>query len=182
MKKLFLFFMCFMIGMVMAQAQSETLTVKAVKKGEEPKEVMDAIKQDFPKAIVGDLSVLPAKLYGEQWSVNLQDNMNGATPAFYHVSIKDGNEIFKAVYDKSGKMISSKTVIKNEELPKEITATIAAKYPGWSIIYDSEKITYKEGKVKEVISAQIKKDTMYRLLFIDSGGTLIKDVLLKSSK
>ena len=62
MKKLFFFFMCFMIGMVMAQAQSETLTVKAVKKGEEPKEVMDAIKQDFPKAIVGDLSVLPAKL------------------------------------------------------------------------------------------------------------------------
>jgi len=48
----------------MAQMNSETLTLRPVKKGEEPKEVMNAIRKDFPKAIVSDLNFLPAKLYG----------------------------------------------------------------------------------------------------------------------
>lgn len=174
--------MCFVTGMAIAQVKTETLTLKPVKKGEEPKEVMDGIKQDFPKAIVGDLSMLPAKLYGEQWSASLQNNLDGTTPDFYHVSMKEGNEHYKAVYNKSGKLISSKTVVKNTQLPKEITATIAKKYPDWTIVFDSEKITYKRGKIKEATSVEIQKEKMYRLLFMDSGGTLIKDVLLKSSK
>lgn len=53
-------------------AQQKTLTVTKVKKGEEPKVVLDAIKTDFPDFIAKDLSFLPAKLYGEEWNVNFK--------------------------------------------------------------------------------------------------------------
>jgi hypothetical protein len=181
MKKI-IFFCLSLLVMTAAQAQTETLTVKAVKKGKEPAEVMDAIKQDFPKAIVGDLNMLPGKLYGEQWSLSLDDRLDGALPDLYLVSLNEGTQTYKAVYDKDGKIKSSKFVINQAKLPKEITSAIATRYPDWTIIRDREKITYNEGVVKEAIRVEIQKDKMYRGLFFDSSGKLLKDVLLRRSK
>ena len=181
MKKI-IFFCLSLLAITAAQAQTETLTLKAVKKGEEPKEVMDAIKQDFPKAIVRDLNILPGKLYGEHWSLSLDDKLDGSSPDFYVVSLKEDNETYKAVYDNAGNIKSSKFVIKQAQLPKEITSAISAKYPDWTIVRDQEKITYNEGTVKDAIHVEIQKDNMYRSLFFDSSGKLLKDALLKRSK
>ena len=170
--------MCLVAGAAMAQEGSKTFTLKAVKKGEEPKEVMDAIRQDFPKAIVGDLDFLPTKLYGEQWSVVLDDESNGAEPDLYHVHLKQGKQNYEAVYDKSGKVLSSKLLIDQAMLPTDVTATVSSKYPGWKIVKDGEKITTKEGVVKEAYHVEIKKDKAYRSLFLDTGGKVIKDVRL----
>ncbi len=175
-----IFFSCLFLlaGIAFAQAQiaSETLTIKPVKKGEEPKEVMEAIKQDFPKAIVQNLSILPAKLYGEYWSVYRDDNLSGKTPAFYVVYLKETNELYRALYDKHGNIKSSKFIIKQAQLPKEVTSTVAKKYPDWKIINDLEKITSKDGKTKEVYHVGIEKNKMHRSLFLDNSGKLIKDV------
>jgi hypothetical protein len=181
MKKI-IFFCLSLLAITAAQAQTETLTVKAVKKGEAPKEVMDAIKQDFPKAIVGDLNMLPSKLYGEQWSIVLDDQSDGPSFDVYQVSLKEAGETYKAVYDKDGNLKSSKTVINQAQLPTEVTSTIAAKYPDWTIIKDREKITYHGGTLREAIHVQIQKDKMYRSLFLDSDGNLLKDVILRRSK
>lgn len=179
MKKSILIWMCFIAGIAMAQSQTETLTLKAVKKGEEPKEVMAAIKQDFPQAIVRDLAILPGKLYGEQWSVYFNDNLNGATPEFYRVTLKESNESYQAVYDKSGKVLSSKTIVNEAQLPKGVTKTISAKYPDWKIANDREKITYKNGALKEVYHVQIHQNNTYRSLFLDNSGKLIKNKLIQ---
>jgi hypothetical protein len=181
MKKL-IFFCLSLLVITAAQAQTETLTLRAVKKGEEPKEVMDAIKQDFPNAIVRDLSMLPGKLYGERWSLSFDDRLDGALPDFYLVNLKEGSETYKAVYDKAGNIKSSKFIINQAQLPKEVTSTIAAKYPDWTIIRDREKITYNEGTVKDAIHVEIQKDKMYRSLFLDNNGKLLKDALLRRSK
>jgi hypothetical protein len=182
MKKSIVTCMCFVAAMVMAQAQTEVLTLEAVKKGAEPKEVMDAIKQDFPKAIVGDLNFLPSLMYGEHWSADLKDNLNGAAPNHYQVSLREKNERFTAAYDKNGKLLSTKTIIKDGALPSEITKTIVSKYPTWKIVNDREKIIYKNGVLKEAYRIQISEDKMHRILFFDGSGKLIKDVLLRSSK
>jgi hypothetical protein len=174
--------MCFVAGSAMAQLGYETLTVKAVKKGEEPKAVMDAIKQDFPKAIVGDLSFLPAKLYGEQWSIDLKEDLDRSNPDLYLVSLKEANDSYKAVYDKSGKVLSSKTTIKQTQLPTEVTKAISAKYPDWKIVNDREKITYKKNYLKEVYHVQIQENNMNRSLFLDNSGKLIKDKLMERSR
>jgi hypothetical protein len=179
MKKSIVVCMCFIAGIAMAQVQTETLTLKAVKKGEEPKGVMDAIKKDFPKAIVSDLAILPGKLYGEQWSVDFKDDLNGATPELYRVNLKEGSESYQAVYDKSGKMLSSKTIIKEAQLPAGVTKTISAKYPDWKVANDREKITYKKGALKEVYHVQIHQNNTYRSLFLDGSGRLIKNKLIQ---
>jgi hypothetical protein len=165
-----------------AQIESETLTVKAVKKGAEPKEVMDAVKKDFPVAIVSNLSMLPGKLYGERWSVVMDDKLDGNPPDMYLVTLKEGNDHYKAVYDKAGKIKSSKIVIKQTQLPKDVLNTIQNKYSDWTIVKDLEKITYKDGLTREAFHVEIQKDKMYRHLFLSADGTLIKDVLERHSK
>lgn len=181
MKKLIFTFVCIIAGLAMAQAQTETLTLKAVKKGEEPAAVMNAIKHDFPKAIVDDLRLLPAKLYGEQWSVNLQGDLGGNAPDSYLVNMKIGNENYKAVYDKAGKLISSKTIIKEAALPSEITKTISSKYPSWKIENDRERISYKKGSLKEAYHVQIHQSNRHRSLFFDGTGKILKDKLMVRS-
>lgn len=184
MKKSILFSLFLLAGITVANAQieSETVTVKAVKKGEEPKVVMDAIKQDFPKTIVHDLTILPGKLYGEQWSVSVNDKLEGAAPDNYLVTLKEKNETFRAVYDKTGQLRSSKRTIKQTELPSEVASTITTKYPDWTVVTDSEKITYKDGKTKEAYKVEIQKDKMRRNLFLNNSGTLIKDIPLRHIK
>lgn len=177
MKKLILVILFALSGMVMVHAQSETLILKPVKKGEEPKAVMDAIKKDFPKAIVGDLTFLPAKLYGEQWSADFESNMNSA-PDLYRVKLKEGTATYNAIYDKSGNVISSMTIIKMAQLPKEITKGIATKYPGWKIVNDVEKITYRKGAAKEAFRVQIQENKLHRSLLLNGSGNILKDKLM----
>ncbi len=176
MKKLTLFLVCAVVGgAVHAQNQMEMFTAKAVKKGEEPKAVVDAINQDFPKAIASDLNVIPAKLYGEQWAVNFDDQTNGAAPEYYHVALKEGNSQYSAYYNKQGKLISSKTFVPNAQLPSEVTSAINNKYPEWTIVKDSEKMAYREGKVREAFRVEIQKDNKHRNLLVDNSGTIHKD-------
>lgn len=184
MKKSILFSLFLLAGIAGANAQieSETITVKAVKKGEEPKAVMDAIKQDFPKTIIADLNILPGKLYGEQWSISVDDKLHGASPDNYLVTLKEKNETFRAVYDKTGQLRSSKHIIEQTQLPGEVTSAIAAKYPDWTIVKDSEKITYKEGKTKEAYKVEIQKDKTRRNLFLSNSGSIVKDIALRHAK
>jgi hypothetical protein len=155
MKKLLLITVCAIASLGIARAQTETLTLVAVKKGEEPKAVMDAVNKDFPKAIVNDISVLPAKLYGEHWSVNTVNDPNGANVDYYEVSINESNEVSRAVYDKSGKLLSSMAIIKDTQLPPKIVSAINKKYAGWKVVNDREKINYKNNKLKEVYKVEI---------------------------
>ncbi|MBL0742721.1 hypothetical protein [Chryseolinea lacunae] len=181
MKNLILIFACMAAGLAaQAQSNTETFLLTRVKKGEEPTAVMTAIKQDFPKAIVGDLNILPAKLYGERWSVNLDDHLNGATPDFYMVNMKEAGEQYKAVYDKNGNLVSSKTVLKKADLPEEVSAAIHQKYPDWSIVNDREKITTHQGAVREVFHVEIHKNKQHRNLFVNPDGTMAKDALRHS--
>ncbi len=175
MKKLILIILCSLSGIVLAQAQSETLVLKHVKKGEEPKAVMEAVKRDFPKAIVGDLSFLPAKLYGEYWSTSYENNLDGNSPDFYKVNLKEKDGSYEAVYDKSGNVIFSLTLIKEAQLPKEITKALATKYPGWKIVNDQEKITYRKGAAKEAFRVQIQESNMNRSLLLSANGKVLKD-------
>ena len=83
--------------------------------------------------------------------------------------------MFRAAYDKSGKMLSSKTIIEKAKLPIEVTNAVSTKYPLWKIVNDREKITYTKGSLKEVYHVEINQDKMYRNLFIDNTGQVIKD-------
>lgn len=174
MKKLIPIIIYLAASAVFTNGQTKILTLKASRKGEAPDVVMEAIKKNFPTAIVGDLEILPSKLYGEQWSVDFQDNSKGIAPGFYLVKLKDLKEHFKAVYDQDGKLLFSKTTIIESKLPMKVTSAIASRYPGWVIVNTIEKITTEENLVKEVYHVEVQKDQLFKTLFFDNNGNIVK--------
>jgi hypothetical protein len=63
-----------------------------------------------------------------------------------------------------------------------VTSTIALKYPDWTVVKDSEKISYVEGTTRVAYRVEIQKDKMRRILFLNDVGKLIKDTHLKHTK
>jgi hypothetical protein len=135
---------------------------------------MNAIKADFPSAIASDLSFLPAKLYGEHWAVAENTSMKGK-PDFYQITLKEGKESYRAVYDKEGNLLSSKFIIPQAKLPAEVMKTISEKYPEWKVTTDTEKIVHKKSEYKAIYRVTIEQNKAHRMLEIADGGKLIKD-------
>lgn len=160
--------MCLALGVM---AQEKKLTVTKVKKGDEPQAVMDALKQDFPKAITKDLSFLPSKLYGEEWNVQLEgDEIN--TPNFYQVSIKQGNRDYTAIYDKNGTLLSSKEVIRNSPLPPKVAATVKT-FAGWHVDKVHEIIKYKGKTGDNFYRVKLQKGAEHKIVYLDRDGNII---------
>lgn len=180
MKTTFAFMMslCLAIG---AWAQStETVVITPVKKGEEPQAVMNAIRTDFPQAIVTELGFLPAVLSGEQWNVRTDGvAAKNADTQYYQVNIREGNDRYKALYDKEGKLQASKQIIKHAELPQAVINAVATAHPDYKIINDREKITSDAtGKLNVVyhVTIQKKEHGILRGMFIDPAGKIIREV------
>lgn len=174
----------FMLGLCLAigaWAQStETVTITPAKKGEEPQAVMNAIHSDFPQAVVTDLGFLPSVLYGEQWNIRTDGVAATNTDMqYYQVNIREGNNRYKALYDKEGKLQASKQIIKHAELPQTVINAVAKAHPDYKIINDREKITSDAtGKLNVVyhVTIQKKEHGVLRGMFIDPAGKVIREV------
>lgn len=170
MKRIALVFLlaCWALG---ASAQEKRLTVEKVKKGEEPEKVMEAIKTDFPGAITKDLSFLPAKLYGEEWNVDLQgDEVNDVK--YYQVDIKAENRDYTAVYDAKGDLLSSKQVIHNAKLPPPINEALK-KFQGWHIDKSHEIIKYSGKHSSDTYRVKMQKGGQHKNVYLDANGNII---------
>jgi hypothetical protein len=169
---------CLTVG---AWAQStETVTITPVKKGEEPQAVMNAIRNDFPQAIVTELGFLPTVLYGEQWNVRTDGAVaKNADTQYYQVNIREGQDSYKALYDKAGNLHYSKRIIKHAELPQAVIDAVAVAHPDYKIVNDREKITSDaDGKLNIVyhVTIQKKEHGILRGMFIDPTGKVIREV------
>ena len=61
---------------------------------------------------------LPGKLYGDQWYIDLQsDELNHEDFYQVEIKVKQGNRDYTAVYNKEGKLLSSKEII--HDAPQE---------------------------------------------------------------
>ncbi|HEY9004897.1 MAG TPA: hypothetical protein VIM75_02125 [Ohtaekwangia sp.] len=167
-----------LITMAWAQVEEETVRITPVKKGDEPKAVMDAIHTDFPNALSTNLNFLPLKLYGEQWNVQTDGTAPASGSAFYQVNVREQNQSFKAVYDKNGKLQHSKVMIKQAELPEAVVAAISKAHPGYKIVRDVEKITSdRAGNVNVVYHVTIRKEhNLSHGIFVDPTGKILRDI------
>jgi len=170
MKKVTLVFLlaCWVLG---TAAQEKKLTIERVKKGEEPKQVMEAIKTDFPGAITKDLSFLPAKLYGDEWNVDLQGE-DTEQIKYYQVNIKEENRSYKAVYDANGHLLSSMQVIHDAKLPAPINATLK-KFSGWHIDKSHEIIRYSGKHASDTYRVKLQKGAEHKNVYLDANGNII---------
>jgi hypothetical protein len=160
---------CLALG---ASAQQKTLAIEKVKKGEEPKAVIDAVNKEFPQSITKDLSFLPAELYGQEWNVNVTGD-EFEKSVLYQVQIKHGNTDYTAVYDKDGKLLSSKQLIHRAKLPAEVMATIK-KFTGWHIDDTHELIKYNGNKtITDTYKVKLEKGVEHKIVFLDPKGNII---------
>lgn len=174
MRKIFLalWLGCWVLG---AAAQEKTAVIRPVKKGEEPKAVMDALKKDFPNTVVESLSFLPSKLYGEEWNITVEGQEN-IEPTYYQVYIKKEKENYTAVYDKSGKLLSSKHIIEDASLPKPVNETVK-KFAGWHVDKAQEIIEYKSkgNEFSNLYKVKLQQGAKHKVLFVNPNGEIVKD-------
>jgi hypothetical protein len=163
-------------GWAQGDLTEETVTLTEVKKGEEPQAVLDAVKQDFPGSSVGNISILPHLLYGEEWDVTTDDEEDddAQAPDYYQVSASGKNTSFTAVYDKNGKLLRSREILKGDALPDAITTTLNKRYAGWKVAGDREKIKDAKG-VTVTYKVLLQKGKEKRRVAFDPSGKIIKE-------
>jgi hypothetical protein len=156
-----------------AHAQSAQVRIK-VKETEVPVAVATAFKSDFAGDQSEEWEIVPAKALGEEYSVSGYDDLDGQQPSAYSVRIKGKDTKGAAMYDKEGKLLFSKEVIKNTALPSAVTNAVLKKYPGYSILKDEEKI--KQGKSTFIhYRVIIEKGKDKRVVAVDEGGAILRE-------
>ena len=160
-----------------APLADETLVIKAVKKGDEPKQVMDAVKSDFPDVIVKDVAFLPSALYGREWALSERNNTDNKTELmFYQVSAYGPTGHFQAVYDKAGKLLSFKQALKDAELPDAVSNTLKTLYGDWTVSGDKEYFSYDLKKTDVAYRVTLTKGHKHKHLLIDPSGKIRRKV------
>lgn len=170
MKKLILA-LC-LTSLALSLAAQQTVVVKKVQKGDEPKAVVDAIKRDFPEAVTKNLSYLPAKLYGEEWNVALRDEAGSGEYKYFVVNMKQENQDYTAVYDEDGTLLSSKRIIRNVPLPEPVAETLK-RFSGWHIDKTHEIIQYKRARTTDTYKVKIQKKGEHKVIFLDAEGNIL---------
>lgn len=152
-------------------AQEKVMKITPVKKGEEPQQVMEAIKKDFPEAVSKDLAFLPTKIYGDEWNVEVTgDDVNELN--FYEIDLIQGKNHYAAVYNKDGKLLSSKEIIRSESPPSVVNEAIG-KFKGWKMDKFHETIRYRNHKTTDTYKIKLHKGAEHKVVFIDPKGEII---------
>jgi hypothetical protein len=151
-------------------SQEQRLQIQKVKKGEEPPAVMDAVRAQFPDAIVNQLSYLPYKLYGEEWNVRTEgvplDDIS-----LFRVHLKQGEKEFTGVYDKNGKMLSSETFVDFAALPADVQSSLK-KFKDWHVDHAHEYIQYNGKKTSDTYRVKLQKGAEHKIIFMDPQGNI----------
>jgi hypothetical protein len=134
----------------------ESLTLK---KDQVPKPIIDAVKSDFKSDQAFTYGKFPYVLKKYAWVVD-PDQAN-KKPDFYEVYIKsnDGSDIW-AIYNPDGKIVESKTIRKDANLPMNVDQALAkSQYKDWKVVGDKELIKYFDTKnnVEEHVKVTVEK-------------------------
>lgn len=112
--------------------------------------------------------------------ISFKDKFHDATKATWKIENNSGYEVEfltdktkqSAKFAKSGKWLKTKNEIKAEELPKEVSQTIAKEFAGYKIEKTEKAETASSGIVYEV---KLKKgNEIYEVILAASGKTLKK--------
>ena len=154
----------------------EQVALKRVKEGEAPEAILNAIKGDFPDPISRTLSLLPAKTYGAEWNVEISEASEEAEPQYYQVEINAKNGNYVAVYDKSGKLLKTKQVIENAELPEKVRMILGTAYKGWKMTGHEERIKNNFGKFDVTYKVPLRKGLKRKTIFFAPDGSIKREV------
>lgn len=166
---------CLLTAASVFAQEEQQVVLKKVSNYEVPKEVIDAVKRDFPASVVDQVKILPADGI-EGWKVtdvknNLTDN---DVVNYYAIEFYGDGVSGEVLYNDKGEMVLYKKVINDEALPPSIRNYIGTNYEGWAFIKDKEVIKKTPNSKTDVYSVTIKNGSQKKTLHFNAMGKLIE--------
>lgn len=169
-----------LLGPVLGLTQNPTTSLVRIKAKDKevPVSVVESFKKDYNGHELEGWFVTPAVVIAEEYLVTGYDNLQGQQPTFYTVRFKGPKAKGEAMYDKDGKLIHSKEMIKGAMLPVAVSKSLLEKYPGYRIEDDQE--TIKKGKDTLVhYRVILAKDKVRTAVAVGADGTVLREKKLK---
>lgn len=169
MKQLVILGMTLLAGTV-AFAQSEM--VKIIRKSDVPEVVVNTVEEDYPNADLVEWYSVPELIDFDNWKVATYRDayFKDHKPDRYAVMLKTNDSKEILIYDKDGKLISSKETVVDGQLPITIKNELAKdKYKNWTVVGDKEKIRMGDTD-KEYYRVKLSKGNKTKYVYFDLVG------------
>lgn len=166
--------MCFAI-IGNAMAQTGTPNSKRINENDVPVVVLEALEKQFLDVTEEKWRLIPFDVFDKEYVMNYQEegNVHNGLINYYEVSINIGGDKIAVVYNKNGHLIHSREVVKNEEIPQEVMASVARNFPGWKIVFDSSVLKDESSNLL-CYRVEIEKEKKHKMLMIGKHGTIMK--------
>ena len=169
----------FTIGGVLSTfAQEEQLFETKIPTQNVPAKITNALHADFPGLVYKDFKAIPLKYFEN--SADIDNNQEGSNVGFdtYQVLVYGNDKKITATYDKSGKLISTEEVARQDALPFSITEAIAKAYPGWSVYSDVYKMAHYSGQGEvDKYKIILEKGSKRMKIYFDANGKLMRNLV-----
>ena len=162
-----------------AFAQTQEKAMKSVelvkvKKSEVPGDLEAQVQEDFPNAGPVNIFTAADTTVTSDWKVSEEINFEeGDEIDYYHVEVKGKDSYYEALYDSNSKLIMSKEVQKDVNLPQAIrTAYASSEYKDIPIAKDKHYKVTHHGNNKDYYVVYLKNG---KKLHFNPDGTLVND-------
>ena len=151
-----------------------------LKPNQVPSSLKNAVEKSYSTESTFEWHKFPYLLKKYGWEFKNNIDMSGTTtmPDFYEVTVKlsHGGTI-DAVYNKEGKMLRSKELLKSMELPENVAKSIEnGEYKDCRIVGDKLKITNAENQMPHTYySVVVEKNNKKHTLYYDKNGKELKN-------
>lgn len=116
------------------------------------------------------------KEYGWAFKKNESDMSDNSKPELYEVHIKTDHGTIDAIYTGDGKLVRSKEVLKDVELPdKVINALEKSEYKNCRIVQDKLKITNAKNN-QLYYTIFVEKDGKRHAIYFDKDGNRLRNI------
>ncbi len=146
-----------------------------------PSSLKQAVEKSYSNESTFEWHKFPYLLKKYGWTFdnnNMNDMAQNSMPDLYEVKIilSNGSNI-DAVYDKNGKMLRSKELLKSMELPEPVAKAIeTGKYKDCRIVGDRLKITdAQNANPHTYFSVVVEKNNKKHNLYYDKNGNQLKN-------
>lgn len=117
-----------------------------------------------------------ARLEDKFITYNLDDKIDGENS--YYVILRVEGAMLAASFSAKGKLMSVVERYKHAKLPEIIRASLAKKFPGWSMVTDKYSYVQKQGRItKKEYKVIMKKDKKIKRVVVNELGEIIRGKL-----
>ena len=156
-------------GVDKAVASGAEIDVKNV-----PGTVLESMEKGLPGMKVESYHMLSADDYREVWETTKDPSLTSLETGPYYTAYYSGKKLKgRAVYNKDGQLLKYHEVVKDAALPKEVTDAITSKYPGWTVVKDTEVVNSTAKGDATYYKVKLKNQGKTKTVVYDTSGFVL---------